>query len=98
MLQLQDSPHDPDNTLLDNIEYSHIIDPESGYPIKHDLVSATIVAEKCSFADAIATSVMVMGFNEGLNFVNSLGNVECLLIHKGVNGNYISGKSDGFSY
>ena len=83
---------------LDKIKYSHIIDPESGYPIKHDLVSATIVAEKCSFADAIATSVMVMGFNAGLHFVNSLPNVECLLIQKAANGNYTSGKSEGFNY
>ena len=83
---------------MDNIEYSHIIDPDSGYPIKHDLVSATILAEKCSYADAIATGVMVMGFYEGLHLVNSLPNVECLLIRKSENGNYTIGKSDGFSY
>jgi len=83
---------------IDSVNYTHIIDPDTGYPIKHDLVSVTIVAEKCSFADAIATSVMVMGFNEGLHFINSLPNVECLLIQKSENGNYTSGKSDGFSY
>ncbi len=83
---------------FEGINYSHIIDPESGYPIKHDLVSATIVTQSCTFADAIATSVMVMGFNEGLNWVQTLPNVECLLIRRSEDGNYTTGTSDGFNY
>ena len=83
---------------FEGVNYSHIIDPESGYPIKHDLVSATIVTQSCAFADAIATTVMVMGFNEGLNWVQTLPDVECLLIRRSEDGNYTTGKSDGFNY
>ena len=83
---------------FEGVNYSHIIDPESGYPIKHDLVSATIVTQSCAFADAIATTVMVMGFNEGLNWVQTLPDVECLLIRRSDDGNYTTGKSDGFNY
>ncbi len=83
---------------FEGVNYSHIIDPESGYPIKHDLVSATIVTQSCAFADAIATTVMVMGFNAGLNWVQTLPDVECLLIGRSEDGNYTTGKSDGFNY
>ena len=83
---------------FEGVNYSHIIDPESGYPIKHDLVSATIVTQSCAFADAIATTVMVMGFNEGLNWVQTLPDVECLLIGRGEDGNYTTVKSEGFNY
>ena len=83
---------------FEDVNYSHIIDPESGYPIKHDLVSATVVTKSCAFADAIATTVMVMGFNEGLNWVQTLPNVECLLIGKAEDDNYTIGKSNGFNF
>ena len=83
---------------LENIDYSHILDPKTGYPIQHDLVSATIVAQDCATADAIATAVMVKGFDEGLSWINNLPNVECLLVKKTDTGEYFTGKSSGFNY
>ncbi|MDP7464766.1 MAG: FAD:protein FMN transferase [Candidatus Marinimicrobia bacterium] len=83
---------------LENTNYSHIINPKTGYPIKHDLVSATIVAKDCATADAIATAVMVKGFNLGLEWINSLPDIECLLVKVDDSGNYITGKSSGFNY
>ena len=83
---------------LENTNYSHIINPKKGYPISHDLVSATIVAEDCATADAIATAVMVKGFQLGLEWINSLPDIECLLIKVDNSGNYITGKSSGFNY
>lgn len=83
---------------LANIDYSHILDPKTGYPIKHDLVSATIVALDCATADAIATGVMVKGFDEGLKWINTLPNVECLLVKKTDTGKHIKGQSSGFNY
>ena len=83
---------------LENTNYSHIINPKIGYPIRHDLVSATIVAEDCATADAIATAVMVKGFQLGLEWINSLPDIECLLIKVDNSGNYITGKSSGFNY
>ena len=83
---------------LENIDYSHILDPKTGYPIQHDLVSATIVAQDCATADAIATAVMVKGFDEGLRWINNLPTVECLLVKKTDAGEYVTGKSSGFNY
>ena len=83
---------------LEDSKYSHIINPKIGYPIKHDLVSATIVADECATADAIATAVMVKGFNRGLEWINSLPDIECLLIKKDDSGHYVAGKSNGFNY
>ncbi len=83
---------------LENIDYSHIIDPKTGYPIRHELVSATIVASDCATADAIATGVMVKGFDNGLRWINTLPEIECLLVKITASGEYITGKSRGFNY
>ena len=84
--------------ILENTNYSHIINPQIGYPIKHDLVSATVIADDCATADAIATAVMVKGFNLGLEWINSLPDIECLLVKANDSGSYITGKSSGFNY
>lgn len=78
--------------------YSHLIDPISGYPIRHDIISATILAHDCADADAIATAVMVKGYDAGLSWIDSMPDVECLLIKKDGNGEYVQGRSAGFNY
>ena len=57
----------------------HIIDPRTGYPAS-ECISVTIIADKGIDADALATSVFVLGPEEGLNLVNSLDNVDALII------------------
>ena len=42
-------------------KYAHTIDPQSGYPVQHSILSATVLAKNCATADAYATSFMVMG-------------------------------------
>jgi thiamine biosynthesis lipoprotein len=42
-------------------KYAHTIDPKTGYPVQHSLLSATVLAKNCAVADAYATSFMVMG-------------------------------------
>lgn len=42
-------------------KYAHTIDPKTGYPVQHSLLSATVLAQDCATADAYATSFMVMG-------------------------------------
>jgi len=44
--------------------YAHTIDPHTGYPVQHSLLSATVLADNCATADAYATSFMVMGLEE----------------------------------
>jgi len=42
-------------------KYAHTIDPATGYPVQHSILSATVLAKTCAVADAYATSFMVMG-------------------------------------
>lgn len=44
--------------------YSHLVDPRSGYPVSHELVSVTVVHEQCMVADAFATALIVLGLEE----------------------------------
>ncbi|MEM5564884.1 FAD:protein FMN transferase [Psychroserpens sp. AS72] len=64
---------------FNGIRYSHIIDPRTGYP-SSGIVSVTVFAPKAELADALATSVFVMGKDVGLNRINQLPNIECIII------------------
>ena len=81
---------------IDDINYSHLIDPETGFPIQHELVSATILASDCATADAIATAVMIKGLKEGLKWIESLPLVEGMLIARNNRGEYVQTKTKGF--
>ncbi|MDX9853646.1 MAG: FAD:protein FMN transferase [Tenuifilaceae bacterium] len=59
--------------------YSHIINPKTGYPVS-GIVSASIFAPKAELADALATAVMVMGVDTGLDFVNQVKGVEAIIV------------------
>jgi FAD:protein FMN transferase len=59
--------------------YTHIIDPRTGYP-SSGIASVTIFAPKAELADALATSVFVMGIETGLDRINQLPQVECIII------------------
>ncbi|MEJ8804293.1 FAD:protein FMN transferase [Pontibacter sp. H249] len=59
--------------------YAHIIDPRTGYPAS-GLKSVTIICPDAELADALATAVFVLGPEEGLDLVNQLKGVECLMI------------------
>ncbi len=48
----------------DGKKYAHTIDPKTGYPVQHSLLSATVLADNCATADAYATSFMVMGIEK----------------------------------
>lgn len=60
-------------------EVHHIIDPKTGFSADK-CISVTVIAETCTEADALATSVFVMGSQDGLKLVESLDNVEALII------------------
>lgn len=59
--------------------YTHIIDPRTGYP-SSGLLSVTVFAPKAELADALATSVFVMGLETGLHRINQIPGVECIII------------------
>jgi thiamine biosynthesis lipoprotein len=70
--------------------YSHIIDPRTGYPTT-GIISATVFAPKAELADALATSVFVMGIDVGLDRLSQLPGVECIIIDE--NGKIYSTKN-----
>lgn len=61
--------------------YSHIIDPRSGYPTT-GIVSVSIFSNIAELADALATSVFIMGKEVGLDRINQMPNVECIIINE----------------
>ena len=60
--------------------YSHCIDPKTGYPVEHQLLSATVLAENSVWADALASICMVMGLEKSLEIINALDGVEAYYI------------------
>lgn len=54
----------------DGIRYSHTIDPRSGRPVRHTLTAVTVVHPSAAYADAMATALLVLGFEEGQRFAN----------------------------
>ncbi|WP_298896499.1 FAD:protein FMN transferase [uncultured Psychroserpens sp.] len=84
------------HVTFNNKRYSHIIDPRTGYP-SSGIISVTVFAPKAELADALATSVFVMGIDVGLNRINQLQNIECIIIDDNGNlftSNNIKIKSD----
>jgi len=60
--------------------YHHILDPRIGYPADNGCVSVTIIADDATFADALATGVFVLGEEDGMKVIDSLNNVEGIII------------------
>ena len=59
---------------------SHTIDPHTGYPIQHRLLSATVTASSCMRADALATASMVLGDEQALQMIEAIADAECYFI------------------
>ncbi len=77
------------------IRYSHTIDPKTGYPVKHTLLSASVLADKCWEADAYATAFMVMGLEKSKEFLLKNKNIEAYFIYSDENGNLKTFTSNG---
>lgn len=80
----------------DGQKYSHTIDPRTGYPVSHSLLSATIVAPNATAADAYATFCMVIGLDEAKSFITSRSDLEGYLIYDD-NGEMKEWASSGFN-
>lgn len=65
--------------IHDGVRYSHIIDPRTGFPVR-ELTSVTIICPDAEAADALATSVFVLGISEGLSLINRLKGFSAILI------------------
>ncbi|MFV8465252.1 FAD:protein FMN transferase [Flavobacterium sp. LB1P62] len=65
--------------IFNGIRYSHIIDPRTGYPAT-GVVSVSVFAKQTEVADALATGIFVLGVEVGLDLVNQLKGIECIIV------------------
>jgi len=65
--------------IADGKKYSHIINPTTGYPAS-GTKSVTIICKDAELSDALATSVFILGAKEGIELIDKLKNIECLVV------------------
>lgn len=81
--------------IKDGKKYAHTIDPRTGYPVTHNLLSATILAPDATMADAYATYCMVVGLEAAMEFLASREDLEGCLVYD-ENGEFRIWTSSGF--
>jgi thiamine biosynthesis lipoprotein len=64
-------------------KYAHTINPKTGYPVQHSLLSASVVAPDCMTADAYATAFMVLGYHASNDIVEQNPELEAYFILSG---------------
>ena len=74
--------------VREGVKYSHTINPATGYPVTHTLLSATVIDSTSAGADALATAFMVMGVDGAKQWLNENPRVEAYLIYSNKNGEY----------
>ena len=65
--------------VIDGKRYSHTIDPKTGLPVS-GIKSVTIISNNAEIADAMATPVMIMGIKVGLDMVNQVAGLACIIV------------------
>ncbi len=78
--------------------YSHCIDPKTGYPVEHNLLSATVIAQNSVWADALASICMVMGMEKSLPLIDSLPDVEAYYIYVNADNRLETYATEGFAH
>lgn len=68
---------------INGVRYNHTINPKTGFPVRHALLSATVVAENSATADALATAFMVMGVEKSKSFLKDHPEYDAILIFSG---------------
>ena len=66
---------------VNGVRYSHTIDPKTGYPVSHSLLSASVLAPDCITADAYATVCMVLGHDKAKEFISRQKGLEAFFIY-----------------
>jgi len=65
--------------MIDGKRYSHTINPKTGLPVS-GIKSVSVVCPNAELADALATPVTVMGISAGLDLINQMKNIACIII------------------
>ena len=80
----------------DGKKLAHTINPRTGLPVEHNLLSATVVASNCTLADAYATAFMVLGVDSALKVCKTIEGMDCYLIYTDKDGQYQVTYTEGF--
>ena len=80
----------------DGKRYSHCIDPTTGYPVEHQVLSVTVLAENAVWADALASICMVMGMEKSLELIKTMEGVEAYYIFVNEKGELETFATEGF--
>jgi len=80
----------------DGIRYSHTIDPKTGYPVQHSLLSVSVLADDCATADAWATAFMVSGLKNSKELLHKIKGLEAYFIYSDQNKELQTYYTNGF--
>ncbi len=108
MQEIQAIVHLPDRALAtsgnyrnfyveDGKKYAHTIDPATGYPVQHNLLSATVLADDCMTADALATAFMVIGLTKSVELAQTIPEIAVYFIYSDESGFNMVYMSENFS-
>jgi FAD:protein FMN transferase len=78
------------------VRYSHTIDPKTGYPVQHSLLSVTVMADRAAVADAYATAFMVMGLEKSLKYLEKNDKLAAYFIYSQKDGSYTHYATENF--
>ena len=84
-----------DNRIIDGVRYTHILDPSTGQPVRHALLSVSVLHEQCGYADAWATALFTVGPERAWALAKANG-LDVLLLVAGPNGEVSEQATDGF--
>jgi len=79
----------------DGLRYSHTIDPSTGYPVKHSLLSVSVLAADAITADAYATAFMVMGVEKSVEFLKTDKDLDAYFIFSTEDGKFATYATNG---
>lgn len=82
----------------DGKKFAHTIDPRTGYPVQHNLLSVSVYAPDCMTADAYATAFMVLGLEKSILIVNSIDSLEACFIYSLNDSLYHVEMTNGFKH
>jgi thiamine biosynthesis lipoprotein len=67
----------------DGVRYSHTIDPKTGYPVQHSILSVSVIADDCASADAWATAFLVSGLDRSIEILGRDKSLDAYFIYSG---------------
>lgn len=77
-------------------KYHHILDTSTGYPVENELTGVSIITNSSIDGDALSTTIFAMGLDKGMEFVNSIEDIEAIFITKDKSIYLTSGLKDNF--